>query len=145
MGVRLGIEQARGRFVERMVTVALGRRERPLVESDKRDQLRNLARMREQGRISPEEYREHKALLIGDGDDLPDPDPTEIHRSRTPQLSAELERSYEESVVHLLREVNKEARQQTVLIRSVRAWVMFFGVLAVLGIVGRVILFLFAS
>ena len=90
-----------------------------------RKRLRNLAKMREQGTLTPEEYDEQVAL-ISDGD--PTFKPPEQEQQPQPETN-------EEWMLHYLKESADQAGKQTTLMESIKGWVTFFGVLTVISLV----------
>jgi len=124
--------------------------------SDDDVQLRNLARslakMRDDGRLTPEEYDEQVALLPS-YPSLKPPNQTQKHPDSLSELVATEEveqpakapsKTNEEWMVHYLKETADQAGKQTALMETITGWVTFFGVLTVISLVawGLYLLFL---
>ena len=107
-------------------------------------QLRNLGRMRAEGKITPEEY-DARVALISDGDPtLKPPKQTQKHPDSLSELVATEEveqpsktpsKTNEEWMLHYLKETADQAGKQTTLMESIKGWVTFFGVLTVISLV----------
>ena len=99
-------------------------------------QLRNLGRMRAEGKITPEEY-DARVALISDGDPyeemFADAGPT--LKPPTPPSSVQgdpaMSLAHEEAVRHYLKQTAEHTQKQTQLIESIRVWVMFLGILTI--------------
>jgi len=114
-------------------------------------QLRNLGRMRAEGKITPEEY-DARVALISDGDPtLKPPEQTQKHPDSLSELVATEEveqpaktpsKTNEEWMLHYLRETVDQAGKQTTLLESIKAWVTFFGVLLLISLVLSAIILL---
>ena len=114
-----------------------------------RVQLRDLAKMRDQGRLTPEEYDEQVALitdgdphpdslsvaLITDGDPHPDSLSALVVEQEVEQLAKTPSKTNEEWMVYYLKETADQAGKQTTLIESIKGWVTFFGILTVISLV----------
>lgn len=121
--------------------------EQPIDDETER-QLIGLAKLLDRGVIDGKEYEEHKRMLIGDDRFVPDPDLAAIraHPKQIPDvLLPESDKTHDEWVVHWLRESAIEARDQTRLIRSIKGWVSFFGIVWVASVVILIIAFVSSS
>lgn len=105
-------------------------------DQEKQRQLMGLARMLNSGKISAKEYQEHKRLLIGEGEDIPDPALSEVRASEVVNTGLPVD----EDESYYLRFIAEQARVQTSLIRSIRGWVAFFGVLTIVSLIVWVII-----
>ncbi len=105
-----------------------------MTDENKSAQLLDLAKMLDQGKINAQEYQEHKKMLIGDGEDIPDPDLSAVRAMPTPTSSAQdpaMSLAHEEAVRHYLKQTAEHTQKQTQLIESIRVWVMFLGILTI--------------
>jgi len=112
-----------------------------------RKRLRNLAKMREQGTLTPEEYDEQVALIT-DGDPYeemftdagstlkPPTSPSSVQGDPAMSLP------HEEAVRHYLKQTAEHTQKQTQLIESIKGWVMFFGLVTLMSLVAWVIFIL---
>ena len=109
-------------------------------------QLRNLGRMRAEGKITPEEY-DARVALISDGDPYEEmfadagPTPTPTSPSSV-QGDPAVSLAHEEAVRHYLKQTAEHAQKQTQLIESIKGWVMFFGIVTLMSLVAWVIFIL---
>ena len=96
-------------------------------------QLRNLGRMRAEGKITPEEY-DARVALISDGDPYEEmfadagPTPTPTSPSSV-QGDPAMSLAHEEAVRHYLKQTAEHTQKQTQLIESIKGWVTFLGIL----------------
>jgi len=99
-----------------------------MVSNDPRLQLRNLGRMRTEGKITPEGYDARVALMS---------DASLEPAKQTAKQGEQPSKTNEEWMVHYLKE-------QTTLLESIKGWVTFFGILTVISLVLWVILIVVA-
>ena len=83
----------------------------------------NLAKMRDEGTITSEEYDARVAPLFEGDPSLKPPE-------QQPQPETN-----EEWMLHYLRETADQAGKQTTLLESIKGWVTFFGILLVISLV----------
>ena len=95
------------------------------------------------GRITAADYQRHKADIVGDGEDIPDPDVAAI-RSLEEEVRAtrppESPKTHEEGERYYPKEIAAQAKTQTTLISSIKAWVVFFGIVTIVSMVTWVII-----
>ena len=99
-----------------------------------RIQLRKLTKMRDEGRLTPEEYDEQVALIT-DGDPHPDSLSALVVKQEVEQLAKTPSETNEEWMLHYLKEMADQAGKQTTLLESIKGWVTFFGILTVISLV----------
>ena len=114
-------------------------------DESKEAQLIGWAKMLDLGRINAKKYQEHKNLLIGDGEDIPDPDLATIRATLKEERDAatrppESSKTHEEWERYYLKEIAAQAETQTKLLSFIKAWVVFFGVLTIVSLVMWVII-----
>ncbi len=73
--------------------------------------------------------------LIGDGEDLPDPDLAAVRQPQEITESQEKSMTHKELLRHYLKTTAVQTQKQTELLSSIRAWVMFFGILTIISLV----------
>lgn len=116
-----------------------------MTDESKQEQLIPYAKLLADGLISSADYQQHKADIVGDGEDIPDPDLAAIRStlkeerdtaSRPPESS----KTHEEWERYFLKEIAAQAETQTKLLSSIKAWVVFFGILTIISLVMWVII-----